>query len=120
MINRKPELNDNDRRRLNAVYAVLKNRKGNATKKELCYAVSWSYPGHERQIRDVISIVAKRFPIISLAGDEGYRLAKYESDLDDAIHQINDLDSRIAELKARKTPLENFVTAARAQMKEKA
>lgn len=115
---KKPELNEKERWRLNTVYHSFEKSTGNQSKEKLCAVIGWNIDGHDRQIREIISTIAKRFPIISLSGNKGYRMAKYNTDLDDVERQIADLESRINEMKARQAPLKKFAAKARAQIKE--
>ena len=71
------------------------------TKEYLCNVLGVS----ERKIRDLISQIASEMPIISLSTQKGYYLANEETCVEDLEHQINDLNSRIKFLKARKKPL---------------
>lgn len=115
---KKPELTPSERNRANGLWTLFSSRRGNFKKDEMCSYFGWTYPKHDRQIRDVISIVAKKFPIIGLSGDEGYRMARFYSDEDDVRHQLADLQSRINELETRKKPLENFLRAVAAQQNQ--
>jgi hypothetical protein len=80
------------------------------TKQELCKAFGWIYnKNNERRIRDVISTLAQKEPIVSTSDSRGYYLAKNEIDGEAVIHQERELQSRIDELKKRLKPLQKFL-----------
>ena len=63
---------------------------------------------NERQVRDIISLLATKKPIISKSNSKGYKLAKSKSDLEDCKNVWCEIDSRIEELKKRREPLIKF------------
>ena len=62
----------------------------------------------ERQIRELISILAKRVPVIATSDSKGYYVASKPEDLEKVEHQWKEIDSRIAELDKRRKPLIDF------------
>lgn len=103
MENKKPTI-ISDRKKLigNKVYFMLKERTH--TKQEL----QNEFRLNERVVRDIISEIAKRRPIIT--PDKGYKVpALTPDDGLEVIHEINDLDSRIRELGERKKPLWDYI-----------
>lgn len=85
---------------------------GVCTKEELCHSLGLEYnTSNDRRIRRLVSIIAKRLPIISTSNQKGYRIALKTEDLDNIIHQWKELDSRIRELEERKLPLIKFYEA---------
>lgn len=62
----------------------------------------------ERSVRDVISLLATKKPVISHSGNKGYKLAKSVADFDDVMRVWAELSSRIEELEKRIKPLINF------------
>lgn len=62
----------------------------------------------ERSVRDVISLLATKKPIISHSGNRGYKLAKSVADFDDVKRVWAELSSRAEELEKRIQPLINF------------
>lgn len=108
----KPNL-DKIKERANIIYVYLKDGK-TRTKSELCGALGWEYnSSNDRRVREIISILAKKIPIISTSDSRGYRIAKSILDLDDVEHQWRELDSRISELEERKSPLIKFYEKAK-------
>jgi len=103
------KLSELQRNRLNAIYCRLSN--GIATKEELMRLIGVN---DERVVRDCISIIKKRFPVISLSGKKGYRIAKSIEDLEDAKHMIASEKSRANEVLNGIPALENFVAAMEA------
>lgn len=65
----------------------------------------------KRTARQIIAEVAHKEPVISLSTQKGYRIARTEADVEDALHMVKDLDSRILQLEKRKKPLLKFVNA---------
>lgn len=97
------ELTQKNRERLNDLYARLKSRPH--TKDELCEI----YGTNERQIRLMVSTLAKKKPVITTSDSKGYRVAVNLSDYEDARHSWAELSSRIEELNDRIAPLIAFV-----------
>lgn len=90
----------------NKLYRYLYH-KDVVTKEQMLEFLGWD-KSKDRQLRDLISIVAKRVPIISTSDKRGYKLAKSEKDFDEVCHQWKELDKRQQELEARKKPLIEF------------
>lgn len=66
----------------------------------------------DRKIRDLISKIAKHYPVISLSDSNGYRIANKDfniGDVNDCFHQLKDLSSRMLELSKRCEPLEKYL-----------
>jgi hypothetical protein len=101
----KPTLT-NIQERANQLYEYLKTQDDYVTKEQI-----GSYLGidNERSVREVISLLATKKPILSKSNSKGYKLAKSIKDLDDAINVWCELDSRMEELNKRRTPIINFV-----------
>lgn len=81
--------------------------KGTATKEQMLEFLGWD-KSKDRQLRDLISFIAKKVPIIATSDKKGYSIAKDEKDLDDVIHQWKEHDKRQQELETRKKPLIEF------------
>ena len=108
----KPNL-DKIKERANLLYIHLKDGILR-TKPELCNILGWEYnTSNDRRIREIISMLAKKVPIISTSDNKGYRMAKNICDLEEVEHQWKELDSRIQELEERKKPLIDFYEKAR-------
>lgn len=104
----KPELSEETKRRANEVYRYLRTEARPVTKEELCSFLGWEYnSSSERRVRDLISIIAKRKPIIATSDQRGYKVPTID-DLEAVEHQWRELDSRISELAARREPLIKF------------
>jgi hypothetical protein len=101
---KKPELTQAMRDRLNDLYRLLKTRY--YTKQELMNV----FETGERQIRDMISILSHKVPVISTSGTNvGYKVAYTKEDLEIARTACAELDSRIIEIEKRKKPLMEFI-----------
>lgn len=100
---RKPDMPPKMMSKCVEFYDMLKTLK-TFTKEEIAAHFNIS----ERSARDMVSAVAKLQPIIATSDQRGYRLAGTLKDYNDAKHQWAELDSRIAELEARKKPLIRF------------
>lgn len=106
---KKPELTMLERQRGNELYHYLRRAQRLVTKEELCGVLGWKYnKSNERRVRELISLLAKRVPIIATSNDKGYKLALTPQDLDAVKHQWSELDSRIEELAERRKPLIRF------------
>lgn len=101
----KPTLT-NIQERANKLYEYLKTQDDYVTKEQI-----GAYLGidNERSVREVISLLATKKPILAKSNSKGYMLAKSVKDIDDAINVWTELDSRIEELNKRRTPIINFV-----------
>lgn len=80
---------------------------GTVTKEQMLGALGWDEK-KDRQLRDLISCIAKKVPVISTSDARGYYIAKTKADLEAVEHQWKELDSRIEELEKRKEPLIRF------------
>lgn len=80
---------------------------GVLTKEQMLEYLGWDSK-KDRQLRDLISAIAKKVPVVSTSDSKGYKIAKTKSDLEQVEHQWKELDKRIEELEARKKPLIEF------------
>ena len=96
---KKPEIKSERERYLcNQIYYRLKERVW--TKEELCK----EFHLNERVARDIISKIAKKFPVITPG--KGYKIAQNSpEDALEKIHKIRDFDSRVNDFGERKKPL---------------
>ena len=96
---KKPEIMSQRKKHLcNEFYRQLKS--GICLKDNL----NKEYRLDERISRDIITAVAKKFPVITPG--KGYKIADSSTeDTLEVIHKIRDFDSRIAEFNERKAPL---------------
>jgi len=80
------------------------------TKPQIAEFLGWQYPKSDRQVRDIISAISQKHPIVSTSDtNKGFKLAKDPSDLEAVKHSWAELDSRIEELNKRKRPLIKFL-----------
>lgn len=80
------------------------------TKPQIAEFLGWQYPKTDRQIRDIISSISQKHPIVSTSDtNKGFKLAKDPSDIELVKHSFNELNSRIDEMNKRKRPLMNFL-----------
>jgi hypothetical protein len=96
---------DNMKQKVNECYLFLKGIGRYATKEEIGEHLGVS---NERQVRDIISVLATKKPIISKSNSCGYRLAMTEKDLEEVENVWKEIDSRIEQLEERKKPLIKF------------
>ena len=101
----KPTLT-NIQERANKLYEYLKTQDDYVTKEQIGVYLGID---NERSVREVISLLATKKPILSKSNSKGYKLAKSVKDVDDAINVWCELDSRMEELNKRRTPIINFV-----------
>ena len=99
----KPEYTEEMRKKLNRMYALLKERF--YSKQELMEIFGLG----ERQVRMMITEISHRFPIISTSGtNSGYKLATSKEDLELVKNSWAELSSRMEELEKRIKPLVKF------------
>lgn len=79
----------------------------------------------DREIRDVISICSMHYPVIAVSSKKGYRRAKnidqlegkaLEVEIDEVLHQINELKSRVDCLRKRMKPLVAWLKVAQKKL----
>lgn len=105
---KKPELSELEKKRGNELYKYMYLR-GTCTKEELCEVLGWTYnTSNDRRIRELISLIGKKVPVISTSDSKGYRIAKSKEDLEAVVHQWREIDKRQTELEERKKPLMKF------------
>jgi len=100
----KPKLSDRSKQIGNAIYRRLRERR--YTKEEL----QDEFSVNERIVRDLISEIAKKRPIISTSTQKGYKAPNFTpEDGLEVIHQIRELESRAAEILSRCPPLMDYI-----------
>lgn len=113
LIIKKPELTPKEIEKCKIARITL--QKQTIDKMELAKILGFegAKSGVERKSREIISMVAQYYPVISLSGDKGYRIAKKDyseiKDVIDVLHQLKDFGSRIMELEKRCKPLEKYL-----------
>lgn len=90
----------------NMLYKFLMHND-TVSKEQMLEYLGWSNK-KDRQLRDLLSMIGKKCPLIATSDSKGYKIAKTPEDLTEAIHQWRELDSRIEQLKARREPLIKF------------
>lgn len=80
------------------------------TKEQMLEHLGWDKT-KDRQLRELISLIAKKVPVISTSDSKGYKIAKKKEDIYEVSHQWREIDKRIAELELRKQPLIKFYEA---------
>lgn len=101
----KKPITENMKQKCNDFWRYMKSKNDYVTKAEL---MSHFNIKNERTVRDVISTLASRAPIISTSDNKGYKLAINESDLELVEHTWAELSSRVEELQKRIEPLIKF------------
>ena len=103
-MNKKPELTAREKQLGNSIARLLKERT--YTKEELIKIFGIS----ERKIRDIVSEIAKRRPIISISSGKGYKWASNSvDDYKAALRQWRENDSRARQITSRNEPLINHL-----------
>lgn len=77
------------------------------TKEQMLAHLGWD-KSKDRQLRDLLSNIAKKMPVISTSDNRGYKIAKTKEDLEEVEHTWAELSSRIEELQKRIRPLLDF------------
>ena len=98
-------ITDNMKDKANKLFIFLKNIGRYATKEEIGEHLGVK---DERVVRDIISLLATKKCIISTSSSKGYKLAQTIEDLDEVCHAWSEMDSRIAQLEARRKPMIEF------------
>ena len=98
-------ITENIKEKANALYLYLKSKSDYITKEQIGEYLGLS---NERSVRDVISLLATKKPIISHSGVKGYKLAQSEEDMEEVERTWAELSSRMEELEKRTAPLIAF------------
>lgn len=102
----KPEVNK-IHERARVLYSFIKNNKI-VTKEQCAKFLNWEYnKSNERRVREIISYIAQRVPVISTSDEKGYSIASIDNQ-ELIIKEIRELQSRIDEIKKRIEPLIKF------------
>lgn len=99
-------MTENQRQNGNKLYRFLMNNE-TVTKEEMLDFLGWD-KSKDRQLRDLLSLIGKKLPLIATSDQKGYKIAKTKKDLEEVAHQWREFDSRIAQLEERKKPLIEF------------
>ena len=99
-------MTENQRFYGNKLYKFLKENDF-VTKEEMLAHLGWDKT-KDRQLRDLLSLIGQKVPLISVSTDRGYKIAKTKDDLELVEHSWAELSSRIEVLNSRITPLAKF------------
>lgn len=99
-------MTENQKKNGNILYRLLMTCDV-CTKDELLAKLGWDCR-KDRQLRDLLSMIGKKKPLIATSDQKGYKIAKTKEDLEEVIHQWKELDSRIEQLNERRKPLIDF------------
>ena len=99
-------MTENQKKNGNALYQLLMAYDV-VTKEEMLAELGWD-SRKDRQLRDLLSLIGQKVPLIATSDQKGYKIAKTEKDLEEVEHQWKELDSRIGKLEDRKKPLIEF------------
>lgn len=102
----KKPITENQRFYVNKLYNFLRKRDY-TTKDEMFEFLGWNKT-KDRQLRDLLSLIGQKVPLISVSSDRGYKIAKDESDLELVEHTWAELSSRTEILMERIKPLVKF------------
>lgn len=92
--------------RANELYQFIKDGRV-VTKKEICDLYGWIHTSNnDRRVREIIALLATKKPIVSTSDSRGYKIAETN---DEALHELNELKSRVAEIEKRYKPLEDYL-----------
>ena len=105
MVFEKP-MSENQKENGNKLYRFMKYNNF-VTKEQMLAHLGWDKT-KDRQLRDLISMIAKKVPVISTSDSKGYKIAKSSADIEEVEHQLKEFDSRIQEIEKRKEPLWKF------------
>jgi hypothetical protein len=98
-------ITDNIKQKVNELYSFLLRQNDYVTKEEIGVMLGVY---NDRSIREIISVLATKKPIISKSNSKGYMLAKTIDDLEELENCWREIDSRIEQLELRKKPLIAF------------
>lgn len=98
-------ITENAKEKANALFGFLKAQDDYVTKEEIGDFLGIK---NERSVREIISLLATKKPILSKSNSKGYKLAKSAKDLQECKNVWCEIDSRIEELKKRREPLIKF------------
>ena len=99
-------MTENQKKNGNLLYRLLMTYDV-VTKDEMCAELGWT-TSKDRQLRELLSMIGRKVPLIATSDQKGYKIAKTKADLEEVCHQWKELDSRILNLKERITPLIKF------------
>ena len=102
----KKPMTENEKKNGNLLYKYLMQNDV-VSKEEMLAVLGWDSK-KDRQLRDLLSMIGKKVPLIATSDQKGYKIAKTKADLEQVCHQWRELDSRINNLDERRKPLIKF------------
>jgi DNA-binding winged helix-turn-helix (wHTH) protein len=106
MMEIKKPMTENEKKNGNLLYKYL--MQNDVVSKEQMLAVLGWDSKKDRQLRDLLSMIGKKVPLIATSDQRGYKIAKTKADLEEVEHTWKELDSRINNLDERRKPLIKF------------
>jgi flagellar biosynthesis/type III secretory pathway chaperone len=77
------------------------------TKEQMLEHLGWDSK-KDRQLRDLLSLIGKKRPLISTSDSKGYKIAKTQKDIEEVEHTLAEMSSRVEEIQKRMQPLYSF------------
>lgn len=77
------------------------------TKEQMLAYLGWGKE-KDRQLRDLISMIAQKVPVVALSSNRGYKIARTVDDLEAVENTWAELSSRVEEIQKRIEPLVKF------------
>lgn len=106
MMEIKKPMTENEKKNGNLLYKYLM-KNDVVSKEQMLNVLGWDSK-KDRQLRDLLSMIGKKKPLIATSDQRGYKIAKTKDDLEEVRHQYNELMSRIENLRERVIPLSEF------------
>ena len=106
MMEIKKPMTENEKKNGNLLYKYLMQNDV-VSKEQMLNVLGWDSK-KDRQLRDLLSMIGKKKPLIATSDQKGYKIAKTTDDLEEVRHQYNELMSRIENLRERVIPLSEF------------
>lgn len=102
----KKPMTENEKKNGNLLYRYLM-QNDIVSKEQMLNVLGWDSK-KDRQLRDLLSMIGKKVPLIATSDQRGYKIAKTKADLEEVEHTWKELDSRINNLDERRKPLIKF------------
>lgn len=106
MIEIKKPMSEKERENGNKLYLFLMAHDV-VTKDEMLEHLGWDSK-KDRQLRNLLSQIGKKRPLIATSDQRGYKIAKTQKDLEEVEHTLAEMSSRVEEIQKRMQPLYSF------------
>ena len=116
MMEIKKPMTENEKKNGNLLYRYL--MQNDVVSKEQMLAVLGWDSKKDRQLRDLLSMIGKKVPLIATSDSKGYKIAKTKADLREVEHTWAEMSSRIENLQERIAPLIKFRDAYKYGIKD--